>query len=175
WSTTLGAWHIVGLNWSCEQDSTGCGASGRQGTWLSQDLAANPTPCTLALWHGAPFFTANGSNDEAPRGPSVDPKTDAYWTILQNAGADVVLAGHQHQYERFAHMDDPKSANGSAGQVDTTADAKGVSNGMREFVVGTGGGDPGVFEPSGSAVVSQPSPSGYPLSQMQAIGSQFAL
>jgi hypothetical protein len=167
WSTTLGAWHIVGLNWSCEQDSTGCGANGRQGTWLSQDLAKNPTDCTLALWHGAPFFSANGSDTEAARGPSVDPKTDAYWKELQAAGADLVLAGHQHQYERFDHMSDPNSAPRGQGTVNPA--------GMREFVVGTGGGDPGVFEPSGTAAGTPAPAGGWPIANIQAVGSQFAL
>ncbi|MDQ1490623.1 MAG: hypothetical protein QOJ23_3137 [Actinomycetota bacterium] len=169
WSTTLGAWHLVGLNWSCEKDSTGCGANGRQGTWLANDLAKNPAPCTLALWHGAPFFSANGSDAEAARGPSVDPKTDAYWKQLQGVGADVVLAGHQHQYERFDHMSavDPSGAAKGTGQVDAA--------GMREFVVGTGGGDPGVFEPSGTAAGTSPPAGGWPLAGVQAVGSQFAL
>ncbi|HZQ78438.1 MAG TPA: metallophosphoesterase, partial [Acidimicrobiia bacterium] len=169
WSTTLGAWHIIGLNWSCEKDSTGCGATGRQGTWLSKDLAANPTPCTVALWHGAPFFSANGSDIEAARGPSIDNKTDPYWKELQAAGADVVLAGHQHQYERFDHMSavDPAGAPKGQGQVDPT--------GMREFVVGTGGGDPGVFEPSGTPGGAQPPAGGWPIANIQAVGSQFAL
>jgi hypothetical protein len=169
WSTTLGAWHIVGLNWSCEKDSTGCGATGRQGTWLSNDLAKNPTACTLALWHGAPFFSANGSDVEAARGPSVDPKTDAYWEILHKAGADVVLAGHQHQYERFDHMSavDPAGAPKGQGQVDAT--------GPREFVVGTGGGDPGVFEPSGTAPGTPAPTGGWDSSKIQAVGSQLAI
>ena len=169
WSTTLGAWHIIGLNWSCEKDSTGCGANGRQGTWLANDLTKNPAPCTVAMWHGAPFFSANGSDAEAARGPSVDPKTDAYWKELQAAGADVVLAGHQHQYERFDHMSavDPSGAAKGTGQVDPA--------GMREFVVGTGGGDPGVFEPSGTLAGTPAPAGGYPLDGIQAVGSQFAL
>ena len=167
WSTTLGAWHIVGLNWSCEKDSTGCGAGGRQGTWLSKDLAANPTPCTVALWHGAPFFSANGSDTEVARGPSVDPKTDPYWQELMSAGADVVLAGHQHQYERFDHMSNPASAPKGQGTVNPA--------GLREFVVGTGGGDPGIFAPSGTSA-GTPSPAGgWPIANIQAVGSQFAL
>jgi len=169
WSTTLGAWHIVGLNWSCDQDSTGCGANGRQGTWLANDLAKNPTDCTLAMWHGAPFFSANGSDAETARGPSVDPKTDAYWKELQAAGADVVLAGHQHQYERFDHMSavNATGAPTGTGQVDPA--------GMREFVVGTGGGDPGILEPSGTAAGTSQPAGGWPLDGIQAVGSQFAL
>src|SRR5581483_5704397 len=100
-------------------------------------------------------------------GPSVDPKTDAYWKELQAAGADLVLAGHQHQYERFDHMDDPKSVPSGVGQVDPA--------GIREFVVGTGGGDPGVFEPSGTPKGTQPPAGGWPIANIQAVGSQFAL
>jgi len=169
WSTTLGAWHIIGLNWNCGADSTGCQGYplGRQGTWLHNDLAANPTPCTVALWHGAPFFSANGSDKEVARGPSVDPKTDPYWQELQSAGADLVLAGHQHQYERFDHMSNPKSAPNGVGKVDPA--------GMREFVVGTGGGDPGIFAPSGTNAGTAPPAGGWPIANIQAVGSQFAL
>jgi hypothetical protein len=171
WSTTLGAWHIVGLNWNCMADSTGCGAGGRQGKWLASDLAANPTACTVALWHGAPFFSANGSDTEVARGPSIDPKTDAYWGELQSAGADLVLAGHQHQYERFDHMSAVEPASAPAkdhqGQVDPA--------GPREFVVGTGGGDPGIFAPSGTNAGTPPPAGGWPIANIQAVGSQFAL
>jgi hypothetical protein len=148
WSTTLGAWHIVGLNWNCGADSTGCTANGRQGTWLSTDLAKNPTSCTLALWHGARFFSFNGTPTEAPRGPSIDSKTDPYWKILQGAGADVAVGGHQHVYERFDHMSVAK-APGATDHQGTTDPA-----GMRQFVVGTGGGEHGTFQtnPQGPSV-----------------------
>jgi hypothetical protein len=169
WSTTLGAWHIIGLNWNCGADSTGCQGYplGRQGTWLYNDLKNNPAACTLALWHGAPFFSANGSDTENARGPSIDSKTDPYWKELQAAGADLVLAGHQHQYERFDHMSDPKSVPSGVGKVDPA--------GMREFVVGTGGGDPGIFAPSGTPAGTPPPAGGWPIANIQAPGSQFAL
>jgi hypothetical protein len=85
-------------------------------TWLREDLAAHPTPCTLAYWH-RPRFTG-GHEGEAPQMAAV-------WTDLYRAGVELVLNGHQHDYERFApqapdRQDDP-------------------TGGITEIVAGTGG------------------------------------
>ena len=127
YSFDLGAWHIVSLNSNCEEIG-GCSASSPQGEWLAADLAANPSPCTLAYWHHPRFSssTKHGSDDEY----------EDFWEILDEADADVVLVGHDHGYERFAPQD--KDGNASA-------------NGIREFVVGTGGAeryDQGDAEPN---------------------------
>jgi hypothetical protein len=53
------------------------------------------------------------------------------WQDLYNAGADVVVDGHDHDYERFA----PQDPTGKADAV----------NGIREFVVGTGGAEHRAF------------------------------
>ena len=115
YSYDLGAWHVVALNSNCSIVS--CSSSSAQVRWLRQDLAAHPALCTLAYWHH-PRFTS-GSN--APGSSSVKPLYQA----LYDHGAEVVLAGHDHHYERFA----PQDANG----------ARNVARGLREFVVGTGG------------------------------------
>jgi acid phosphatase type 7 len=112
YSYDLGNWHIITIN--SEVAHT---AGSAQEQWLVADLAASTKPCTLALWH-KPRWTS-GSN-HAP-----DTSFDAMWQDLYNANADVVLAGHNHQYERFAPQN-------PSGQLDT-------ARGIREFVAGTGG------------------------------------
>lgn len=115
YSYDLGAWHIVVLNSNC--DAVGCMTGGTQELWLRQDLAANPRACTLAIWHH-PFFTSGSTH-----GPTA--AVAPLWTALYEAGADVVLSGHEHTYERFARLD-------PEGELDN-------ARGMRQFVVGTGG------------------------------------
>jgi len=105
----------VVLNSNCG-DAGGCGASSSQGTWLKADLAANPRMCTLAYWHH-PLFSSGEWGDITWMQPLVQ--------ILYNAGADVMLSGHDHDYERFA----PQNPSGG---LDT---AKGIV----QFVAGTGG------------------------------------
>jgi hypothetical protein len=114
YSYDLGAWHIVALNSNLD-----LGPGSPQQRWLRADLAAHPTLCTLAYWHHARFSsgTTHGSQ----------PQTEPLWRALYDAGADVVLAGHEHNYERFA----PQTPDGRADPA----------RGMREFVVGTGGGE----------------------------------
>ena len=108
---TLGAWRIYALN--SEIDSS---LSSPQMIWLVQDLAANPSQCVLAYWH-TPRWSSGTNNGS-------DPTTNALWQILYEAGAELVVNGHEHNYERFAEMD------GSGLKT---------SPGMRSIVVGTGG------------------------------------
>lgn len=117
YSFDLGSWHVVVLNSNCGAPG-GCAAGSPQETWLRADLAAHPGVCTLAAMHHPRFSSGmHGS----------DPAQSAFWDALYEAGADVVLTGHEHEYERFA-----------AQRPDGTADAL---HGIREFVVGTGGKD----------------------------------
>jgi hypothetical protein len=115
YSYSLGSWHIIALNSELCFVSGGCPAGSPEEVWLKNDLAANPAACTLAYWHEPRFASSPGGGDGV-----VDP----LWQDLYAAGADVVLNGHQHWYERFA-LQNP------SGQAD--------SNGIREFIVGTGG------------------------------------
>jgi hypothetical protein len=87
-----------------------------QATWLQNDLAANPSQCVLAYWHKARWSSGTNHGGTA--------SVQTLWQILYDAGAELVITGHEHNYERFAEMD----ASGTA-----------VSPGLREFVVGTGG------------------------------------
>ena len=121
YSFNLGAWHIVALNSNCAEIG-GCGARSPQATWLKADLAANRTKCTLAFTHSARFSSGEHGNDELLRD---------LWQILHDAGADVVLSGHDHTYERFKPQD-------AVGRADE-------KRGLRAFVVGTGGKGLGRF------------------------------
>jgi hypothetical protein len=95
----------------------GCYAASEQGKWLQQDLAQHPAACTLAYFH-KPLFSSGLAH-------GADPEIKPLWEILYHAGADVVIDGHDHDYERFA----PQDPNGKSDSV----------QGIREFVVGSGG------------------------------------
>jgi hypothetical protein len=116
YSYELGGWHIVVLNSECAEVG-GCDLASPQGQWLRQDLAQHPVTCTLAYFH-KPLFSSGSAHGN-------DPLMKPLWESLYSAGADVVINGHDHDYERFA----PQDPNGKAD----------LFHGMREFVVGTGG------------------------------------
>ena len=116
YSYELGAWHIVVLNSECENIG-GCQARSRQERWLRADLAAHPAACTLAYWH-KPLFSSGGAHGN-------DLAVKPLYQALYEAHADVVVNGHDHDYERFAPQN-------PEGVIDT-------AHGIREFVVGTGG------------------------------------
>jgi hypothetical protein len=115
YSYELSAWHIVVLNSNCSKVG-GCHQGSPQEQWLREDLAANPTACTLAYWHHPRFSFGKYDDNEATR---------RLWQVLTEHGAEVVLTGHDHNYQRYA----PQNADG------TRDDARGI----RQFVVGTGG------------------------------------
>ena len=103
-------WHIISLNSNIDAEN-----DSKQMQWLRQDLAGNKARCTLAYWHHPVYSSGNRGNNA---------KMKDLWNTLHQAGADVVLSGHDHHYERFA----PQDTDGNADQ-----------NGMREFLIGTGG------------------------------------
>jgi hypothetical protein len=115
YSFDLGLWHLVALNSSCAAVG-GCGPGSPQERWLAADLAAHPAACTLAYWHQPRFSSGGHGGDRA---------FTAFWADLYAAGADLVLNGHDHDYERFAPQD-------PAGRADP-------ARGIRELVVGSGG------------------------------------
>jgi len=119
YSYDLGTWHIVSLNNVIEADKRSA-----QYRWLEEDLKAHPAECTLAYWH-IPIFSSGAHGN--------DWKMREVWRLLYQHGADIVLNGHDHNYERFAPQDD----NGKADPA----------GGIREFIIGTGGG--GVYRPKG--------------------------
>ena len=107
YSFELGTWHVVAL------DSSSGTIGDAQLAWLRADLAAHATACTLAFWHHPRY---------SPGGPNL---LNNVWAVLMAGGVDVALVAHDHNYQRYAPMD-------NAGAVD-------ASNGIRQFVVGTGG------------------------------------
>jgi acid phosphatase type 7 len=152
YSYGLGAWHVVVLNSNC-RPAGGCGPGSPQERWLRRDLAAHRTRCTLAYWHHPRWSSGL-------HGPDVTMAT--LWRTLARAGADVVLAGHDHHYERFAPID-----------------------GIRSFVVGTGGRSlyPAFFRIPRSVVVNDRAygvikltlrPAGYDWRFLAVSGSSFA-
>jgi len=110
YSLDLGSWRVISLD-----SNLAPAAHAAQLDWLREELKDNPRRCTLAFWHH-PLYSSGGHG-------SVPTMRDA-WALLHAAGAELVLSGHDHDYERFA----PQDAHG-----------KRDPRGMRQFVVGTGG------------------------------------
>jgi hypothetical protein len=120
---TLGSWTILSLNSEDADVSEGS----VQWNWLQQELVSSSSPrsspqppprCTLAIWHKPLFSSGGHGNNTFMRD---------IWKVLYDFGADVVLNGHDHMYERF----DPQDADGRRDDP----------RGIREFIVGTGGGE----------------------------------
>ena len=106
-----GSWLILSLN-----SNVAAGPDSAQAAWLRSTLAANPSACALAYWHHPLFTSGPNGNNAVMRD---------LWRILQDAGAEVILSGHDHLYERFAPQD-------ATGRSDP-------GRGLRQFTVGTGG------------------------------------
>jgi hypothetical protein len=115
YSFDIGAWHVIVLNSNCGKVAGGCDLNSPQEKWLAADLAANDAKCTMAVWHSPLFSSFRGG----------DVQTLVFWQDLYAAGADVVLTGHHHYYERML----PQSAGGDPDPY----------YGIRQFMVGTGG------------------------------------
>ena len=116
YSYELGSWHVIVLNSECK-DVGGCEPGSREEKWLRADLASHPVACTLAYWHKPLFSSGSAHGNDLTMKP--------LWDALYEANADVVVNGHDHDYERFA----PQTPDG----------APDPGRGIREFVVGTGG------------------------------------
>jgi len=110
YSYDVGAWHVISLNSNVAAD-----AASAQMQWLRADLAASPTRCAVAYWHHPVFSSGYHGNNR---------KMAEIWRVLDSAGVDLVLVGHDHNYERFAPQD-------YLGNADP--------NGIRQIVIGTGG------------------------------------
>ncbi len=110
YSVNFRGWHLVALNSNLPANE-----GSAQLAWLRRDLASRPPGCLLAFWHHPRFSSGGHGNNR---------NMDLAWQVLASAGADVVLNGHDHDYERFAPLD----AQGLA-----------ADKGIREFVVGSGG------------------------------------
>ena len=111
YSYDLGEWHIISLN-----SNISMSAGSTQEQWLRADLAATTAKCVLAYWHHPRFSSGSHGSSTAPQ---------PLWQALYDYNADVVLVGHDHNYQRFA----PQTPTGVADPA----------RGIREFVVGSGG------------------------------------
>jgi hypothetical protein len=111
----LGGWRLYALNSNCASIG-GCGASSEQYRWLIGDLQAHPSTCVAAFWHHPRFSSGRHGNY---------PRMQAIWSALYAAGAELVVVGHDHDYERIGPVD-------GKGQP-------APEHGMRQIVVGTGG------------------------------------
>lgn len=113
YSVQIGSWRVIALNSNIDAD-----AGSEQERWLRSELKTHRARCTLAFWHHPVFSSGWAGNN---------PKMRDIFQTLYEAGADLIINGHDHVYERFA----PQNAQGSADPV----------RGIREFIVGTGGAD----------------------------------
>jgi hypothetical protein len=120
YSYDLGAWHVVVLNSDCWRVG-GCEINETQAEWLRRDLRNHGALCTLAYWHRPPFSSGRYGD------PEDTGRVRPLWRVLYEEGADVLLTGHEHSYERFA----PMNADGERDE----------QRGVRLIVVGTGGGN----------------------------------
>ena len=111
----LGAWRVLVLDSDCPEVG-GCDIGSAQYSWLANDLSANPRACTVAMWHHPRFSSGQHGNQDFMR---------PIWQLLYDHNAELVLSGHDHDYERFA----PQTPSGVADPA----------RGLRELVVGTGG------------------------------------
>jgi acid phosphatase type 7 len=111
YSYEVGAWHVIALNSEISMQ-----AGSPQAEWLREDLTDSGARCTVAIWH-RPLFSSGENGD--------NPDTRQFWRTLFEFGAEIVITGHDHSYERFA----PQNPDG---QPDP-------ARGLRQFVVGTGG------------------------------------
>lgn len=112
YSFKTGPWHIVSMN-----SNVPAGEGSLQLQWLRTDLAATNARCVAAIWHHPVF--SSGQNGPYSQMREV-------WRVLRELGADVVISGHEHLYERFARQDETGRA---------------TSGGLRQFTVGTGGAE----------------------------------
>jgi hypothetical protein len=117
YSFWVGSWHLISLDSNCSKIG-GCDVGSAEYRWLQNDLAAHPAVrCTLAYWHHPRWSSGTQHGNSSQVGPLVQ--------LLYNAGAEVILSGHEHNYERFA----PQTP---AGTLDS-------ARGIVQFVAGTGG------------------------------------
>ena len=123
YSYQLGDWQVIALNSNCDHIAGGCDDGSPQLEWLREELAASDAQCTAAYWHHPRFGSGRHGND-------ID--VAPFWEALYQDGADVIITGHDHLYERFGPQD-----------PEANADAE---RGIRQFVVGTGGADFYEFE-----------------------------
>ena len=98
----------MAINSNCDRISGGCGSGSPEETWLRNDLAAHPTECTIAMWHHARYSSGHDGDNTFMQ---------TMWSDLFDAGVEIVLSGHSHDYERFAPQDDSGHLDNAAGSA----------------------------------------------------------
>jgi acid phosphatase type 7 len=141
YSYNLGSWHLISLNIECGTQPGGCSTApgtwlAAELSWLKNDLEENHASCTLAYWHQPTFSGANSITTEGIT-------AQAFWQLLYAYRADLVLNGHDHLYARYRPLN-------PSGKYDPR-------NGIREFIVGTGGETLDTVVNTGVANTSDPS------------------
>ena len=139
YSYNIGSWHLISLNIECATQPGGC--SNSSGTWLAaetawlkKDLEENHSACTAAYWHQPTFSAADSLTEEGIT-------SGIWWQMLYDAGADLVLNGHDHLYARYAPIRPYFDASDTSvsGVTGTWLGTSDPNRGIREFIVGTGG------------------------------------
>ncbi len=134
YSFDIGAWHFIALN--SERDT---GAAGAQVAWLKRDLRAHRNRCVAAYFH-----TPRWSNGELHgNSTTVAPFIEALYV----ANAELVLSGHDHNYERFYPL------NPSGGRDD--------DRGIVQIVSGLGGKSQRGVDPGSNTAAANNSSFGY--------------
>ena len=131
YSLDVGTWRLIVLNSNCEW-AGGCDRDSDQGRWLARELERNPSTCTLAVWHAPRWSTGY-------HGPSRE--VAPFWDALHEAGVELVVNGHEHDYQRFVPLD-------PAGVPDEAA-------GIRQIIAGTGGAALRPFERDDPAIAAR--------------------
>lgn len=144
YSYNLGRWHFIALNSECRAGQGllqvgGCESGSPQERWLRHDLATHRQRCTLAYWHEPRF--SSGEHGEAGDMATI-------WNDLARAHVDIVLSGHNHDYERFAPIGVVPGVDATTASTEAPSFEQPILNrtGIREFVVGTGGKNHYVFQ-----------------------------
>ncbi len=125
YSFNVGSWHVIAINSTQCTPARPCGPGSAMSKWIAADVAANPTKCLAAFWHH-PVYSAGQHGNNAPMVP--------VWNQLHSYGADLVLNGHDHSYQRSKPL-----GQASLTSTGTVADPVVSDDGMRQFIVATGG------------------------------------
>jgi len=137
YSYNLGNWHVISLNVECNSvpfnndcSTTDGGLLAQETQWLANDLKNNNAPCTVAYWHQPTFSSTTDSTATVPAsapgaGGQEGGVADAWWQLLYDNHATLVLNGHEHVYARMRPMD-------PAGNYDP-------QHGIPQIIIGTGG------------------------------------